>query len=154
MDNLSENLVLRKVTFQDAQILFEWRNDPETRKASRNTDEVLIENHKTWLAGSLQNKERQLYIVEKDSVPIGMVRADYDRENDCYELTWMVSPHFRGKGWGKHIVALLANRMNSQITAQIRTYNIASQKIAEFVEMKLDKQEDGFYYYSRPSVSN
>ena len=34
------NIQLRPANEQDADCLFKWRNDPETRHASHNTDEA------------------------------------------------------------------------------------------------------------------
>ena len=51
---------LRLLTIQDADLLLEWRNDPETRKASQNTDKIQRNEHLSWLKNSLNNNNRKV----------------------------------------------------------------------------------------------
>ncbi len=52
---MNETITLRRATIKDADILLEWRNDPETRKASHNTAEVQRSDHVSWLSRTLGN---------------------------------------------------------------------------------------------------
>jgi predicted GNAT family acetyltransferase len=62
------------------------------------------DNHKKWLNSILNNENRQLYIALENEIPVGTVRADFDKQNIEYELSWTISPDFRGKGIGKIMV--------------------------------------------------
>ena len=53
---MSDTVKLRTATIQDADLLLEWRNDPKTRKASHNTDEVQRDEHISWLTKTLNNE--------------------------------------------------------------------------------------------------
>lgn len=112
---------LRPATIEDAQILFDWRNDPLTRESSISTDPVAWDDHVRWLEASLSNPNRELLVAEIDGVPVGTVRLD-----DGVELSWTVAPSQRGKGIGKQMVSLVERGS----IARIKRSNVASQRIA------------------------
>lgn len=116
---------LRPVTMNDAKMLFEWRNDPETRANSRKTAPVPWEEHCKWLRESLANPKRELLVAEIDGVPVGRARIDRGEET---EMSWTVAPDHRGKGVGKAMVA--AACPPGPVVARIKPSNRASQAIA------------------------
>lgn len=138
---------LRRASMNDMEVLFRWRNDPATRKASLNTQEITIEEHETWLRSALADKDRRIYIAEVDGEPVGTIRADY--ESGIYRLSWTVGPDFRGKGYGKDMVLALVEELKSPVRAEVKADNIASRRIAESAGMKLEREEGGILYFSR-----
>ena len=56
-----KNMKIRKVQINDWKILFDWRNDIETRKNSHNMELVKEDDHKKWLKSVLENKNRELF---------------------------------------------------------------------------------------------
>jgi RimJ/RimL family protein N-acetyltransferase len=143
-----EIITLRKATFYDWKFLLDWRNDIETRKNSHNMAIVEAENHKKWLNSVLSNENRQLFIALENNIPVGTVRADFDKSNNEYEISWTISPIFRGKGIGKKMVKLLSDKLQAKIRAEIKKGNISSVKIAEFAGMTSKKEENGVLHYS------
>ncbi len=73
---LSGNVSVRTAEARDAAILFEWRNDPRTRRQSFDSSPLLWEKHADWLAGVLANRQQALLIGQKDGTDIGCVRFD------------------------------------------------------------------------------
>lgn len=138
---------LRRASMEDSEILFRWRNDPVTRNASHNTQEITIEEHEAWLRNILADKDRRIYIAEVDREPVGTVRADY--ENGVHRLSWTVAPDFRGRGCGKDMVLALLEELKSPVRAEVKADNIASRRIAESAGMELEKEEGGILYFSR-----
>jgi len=147
---MSERMKLRPVTIEDADLLLEWRNDPQTRMASHNTEEVKRDEHISWLTRSLDNPSRRLFIAEEDGVPVGTVRADYS--DGVYELSWTVAPNARGRGVGKRMVALLANQITEPIRAEVKVGNEASIRIAEYAGMEYDREDNGVLHYRRAAL--
>ena len=139
------NTALRKVTLEDAELLLEWRNDESTRNASHNTNEVSLDEHVNWLGNSIHNNNRKLFIYEKDGLPYGTVRADFD--GSLWELSWTVSPNLRGKGVAKEMVTALIGVIGSNVRAEVKRENIASVKVAESVGMKLDYEKDEVLFF-------
>lgn len=144
---MPKNLLLRPATLEDAELLFAWRNDPQTRAASHNQDEIPFQAHLDWLKTSLCNPHRKIYIVEEDGKPVGTVRADW--KQDAFLLSWTVAPAVRGKGIGKRMVSLLIQTLNAPVCAEIKVGNTASEKIALYTGMCLDHVKDGIQYYSK-----
>ena len=131
-------------------MLLEWRNDPETRKASHNTTEVQRNDHISWLTRTLSNPNRRLYVAEESGAPVGTVRADFS--DGVWELSWTVSPRARGRGVGKRMVAVLGNQISEPIQAEVKTGNIASARIAEHAGMEFELETDGVLHYKRAAL--
>ncbi|MGA1825264.1 MAG: GNAT family N-acetyltransferase [bacterium] len=147
---MSETITLRSATMQDADLLLEWRNDPETRKASHNTAEVQRDEHISWLTKTLNNANRRLFVAEENGAPIGTVRADLSE--GVWELSWTVAPNARGRGVAKRMVALLAHQIPEPIRAEVKAENMASARIAIHAGMKFDRTEDGVLHYRRTAL--
>ena len=147
---MSEPITLRLTTIQDADLLLEWRNDPETRKASHNTAEVQRDEHVTWLSRTLSNPNRRLFVAEEDGVPVGTARADLSE--GVWELSWTVAPNARGRGVAKRMVALLASQISEPIRAEVKAGNLASVRIAEHAGMKFDREANGVLHYARAAL--
>ena len=146
---MNKKVTLRPATMDDANMLLEWRNDPETRDASHSMAIIQKGDHLSWLARTLNDPDRRLYIAEANGDPVGTVRADY--KDDAWELSWTVSPHARGRGLAKQMVAVVANQIPGTIRAEVKKGNIASVRIAEYVGMEFEREEDGVCYYKRAS---
>jgi len=147
---MSDRITLRQATLDDLGMLFSWRNDPDTRRASRNTGDVSRHEHETWLKATLKNPDRRLYIAEEDGHAVGTIRAD--RAGGFYELSWTVAPEARGRGVGERMVRALAGRIEQPIEAWIKPWNTASIRIAEGAGMTRERMEDGMLLYRRGSV--
>lgn len=136
LTELAVDVSLRPATMDDAQLLFDWRNDHETRANSLTTVPVPWEDHCRWLRASLENPRRDLIIAEMDGVPVGTVRID---RGVGTEMSWTVSPARRVRGIGKAMVSKACP--SGVVLAQIKATNVASQRIAEHAGFR--KIEDG-----------
>lgn len=125
-------LTLRPTTLKDAELLLSWRNDPDTRRQSRNTGEAELTGHIAWLTKSLTMPSRKLFIAEDDGTPVGTVRADDDTDGST-EVSYTVAPSARGKGYGKCMVTQFAEEQlgGRKLKAEIKKGgNEASEGIA------------------------
>ena len=102
-------LHVRPATEDDAQVLLDWRNDPEARSRSRSSDVIDLEGHLAWLRGTLASTDRHLLVVETaEGTPVATTR--YDRlardhgddgdGGDRWEVSISVAPGMRGRGLG------------------------------------------------------
>ena len=144
---MSETIKLRSATIRDADLLLEWRNDAETKKASHNMDEVQRDQHISWLARALDNRDRRLFVAEENGVPVGTVRADLS--DGVWELSWTTAPSARGRGLAKRMVFLLAQQIPEPIRAEVKAGNIASARVAEHAGMEFDREAEGVLHYRR-----
>lgn len=99
-------LSVREAGVRDAELLLNWRNDPETRRWSRASEVVPLADHVRWLESVLASADRLLFVAEADG-PVGTVR--FDLVSDAPEGTWEVSitvaPECRGRGLAGAILA-------------------------------------------------
>lgn len=142
---------LRRAGTDDSDLLLRWRNDPLTRHFSRNSEYIRVEEHRKWFSASFENPNRQIYIAEAGGMPVGTVRADFDGQS--YELSWTVAPEARGRNIGKQMVAGLMKTLSGPFRAEVKEDNIPSVKLARSVGLSLDREHDGFLYFS-DSVSH
>ncbi|TSC60935.1 MAG: N-acetyltransferase GCN5 [Parcubacteria group bacterium Gr01-1014_107] len=138
---MEPKITFRRATLEDAKRLLEWRNDPETRRQSINTDEVTWDAHIKWLEKSLANPSRTLLIAMLGEEPVGTVRLDSGEPRS--EISWTVAPSARGRGLGTRIVEEALKIFNRPLRARIKPGNPASIKIAERVGFKKDSQGRG-----------
>jgi len=139
---------LRPAGMEDAATLLAWRNDPDTVRASHSDRPVDPDGHRRWLAASLGNPGRRLYVAEDAGIAAGTVRLD--RDGDGWLLSWTVAPDFRGRGLGKAMVRLATDSLTSPVRAEVKAGNAASARIAEQAGLRLDREQDGIQYYIRP----
>jgi RimJ/RimL family protein N-acetyltransferase len=137
---------LRPAAMTDTSLLLGWRNDPQTKANSRNTERVRLAEHQQWLVQTLQNLDRQLYIAEVDGTPLGTVRADWDGR--AYEISCTAAPEHRRKGYGREMVRLLVAMLDAPVWAEIKEGNIVSVHIVKAAGMRLVTTEGGFLRYT------
>lgn len=119
----------RAATLNDADLLFEWANDPTTRQMSFHPQPISWQNHLQWLEGMLADSAVLLLILQFQQTPIAQVRFDEDGT-----ISINLSPKHRGKRLA--VPVLLAaityqaeKRPFSTLTAYIKPENTASQAI-------------------------
>ena len=103
-------LFLRNATIEDAQDVFNWRNDPETRENSFNKEEIDLESHMLWFGKRLGRENTLMYILMNGNKKVGNIRIDI--EGTTGEISYMIAPKARGKGYGKKILALLEKTLS------------------------------------------
>jgi RimJ/RimL family protein N-acetyltransferase len=140
-------LQFRLATMNDAELLFRWRNDPDTRRQSHNVEVLQYEEHVAWLRASLVNPNREIRIAELDGRPVGTIRLDKVGK-EC-ELSWTVAPQERGHGLGKAILKSTIDGLTMMSRAEIRPGNEASKRIAEYAGMILAHEENGILHYRK-----
>lgn len=143
-------VILRPATLDDAAMLLAWRNDPVTRQESINTDAIGLQDHQSWLKRVLENPARKLFIAESANAAVGTVRADYSPEQQHTELSWTVAPVYRGKGFGKVMVKLLADALADQLLyARVKASNQASINIALYAGFQFQAEQQGVCSFLR-----
>lgn len=122
----------RLATIDDAEILFEWRNDPRTRGSSRSQDPLDWEDHRAWVARTIDDPDRRLLIVEAEGVPVATCR--WDRHGDAdWEVSITVAPEQRGRGLASSVLAAAEEALDvaspSRLIAVVHADNGASLKL-------------------------
>ncbi|MET0433250.1 MAG: bifunctional UDP-2,4-diacetamido-2,4,6-trideoxy-beta-L-altropyranose hydrolase/GNAT family N-acetyltransferase [Cellulomonas sp.] len=150
-------LAARPATADDADLLLGWRNDPATRSASRDQDEVPRAAHVEWLQRVLAAPDRLLLVVEHTGRPAGTVR--FDREADgLWEVSITLAPHARGRGLAAGVLDAGERAWRERVgdgpavLACVRPDNAASARLFERAgyRRRPEPAPDGLDAYVKP----
>ncbi len=122
----------RLATMEDRKEIWEWWNDPTTRKMMKDNATVPWETHCRWFDELLSDKHRVLCIGETPSGKVGVVRFDF-RAPGIFEVSINFNPMFRGKGLAAALInssiPLLQQRHPvSKLVAAMKKWNDPSRK--------------------------
>ena len=123
---------LRPAEWTDCEELFNWRNDPETRRASFDNGMVDYDQHKKWLATTLASLTHRLIIAENSNgEKLGMIRFDLVGERFA-EVSINLAPNMRGQGYGSIIITKACQEQAGLIfLARAKEANPASVRVFE-----------------------
>lgn len=125
-------LTCRRARIDDARILFDWRNDPDTRRMSRTTDPVHWDGHLSWLGSVIADDTRVLLVVEQNGQAVGTVRWDH-RGGIDWEASIAVAPSRRGQGLASRVLAAGEGGIRAssprRLIASVNDINIASRRL-------------------------
>jgi len=134
-----------------SKLIWAWRNDPITRKMSRNSHEIAWTEHQKWFQASLAGNERKLLIGVMDEEPFGMIRYDIIGEGE-FIFNINLNPAFRGRKLSdsfmeKSIEFLKAQMTVKHIFAEIRIDNRPMNAVFQKRNWQLYAVEDDFNKY-------
>ena len=127
--NPIKELKIREVNNSDSIILFNWRNENETRKNAFNTQKITKLSHEKWFQEKLNDKQCKMFIFEnKHQHPLGQTRLEYF--NDKWVINYSVDLLYRGIGLGRTIIQKTISRIDKGIfLADVKQKNHISIKI-------------------------
>ena len=140
---------LRDSNINDADILFEWVNDPIVRKNSFKKEPIDWDEHISWYKKRLDSSNCKIYILTYNSVRIGQIRFDIEKDGFA-SIDYSVVSKYRGRGFGKLIIQLGMNQIigsAKRIKARVELENIASNKVFKslgFVKKRIIYQNNSF----------
>lgn len=105
--------IIRRATLDDAEVILEWRNDETTRMNSFSKEKIELDSHIKWFKRKLSEESCALFMLMDEDEAVGHIRID--RVNDIGEISYMIAPQKRGKGYGKMII----NRCEGVIPEEI-----------------------------------
>lgn len=126
------DIKLRAIEPHDIDKLFEWRNHPDVRSKSFNTDPVNRVEHEKWFNAKINDPDTMIYVAYCGKNDIGSIR--FENKGDAVKVSVMLNPSFVGKGFGAEIIRLAVEKFlsgkksNKGIIAEIKKDNIASIK--------------------------
>lgn len=124
-------ITLRPATPQDCRRLWEWRNEPDSQRASFNTEPIPYERHEGWFRERMDDPDTLIHLIlEAPGREVGYVR--FQVSGDDAEISVCVDTGCRGKGYGPAAIRmasdrLLADRPSTRVIANVRRDNPASE---------------------------
>jgi RimJ/RimL family protein N-acetyltransferase len=134
----------------DAQRLFAWRDDPETRAASVHTGPLDWDLHVGWLERSLRRDDRVLLIGEIEGAALGVIRFDEVAPGE-WEIGIMLDREARGRGVGGRLLRAGLARLGEERSylARVREENERSRRLFEGAGFVERGRGEGFVFYGR-----
>ena len=137
---------LREVKKSDWKVLLKWRNDNITRQNFFNSDLISVSEHKEYIKNTIANPNRKLFVLEYNDIPVGTIREDR-LENDELELSYTISPMYRGKKIGQIMMSLYLIDTEGSFLCEVKEENISSIKMIEKLGFKLFNTEKRVNFY-------
>ena len=123
----------KSVTFEDAAVLYEWRNSERVRNYSLNSDPIIYHEHENWLSASLTDPNQLLLMLWFGNKQCGHIR--YKIKEDIATVSIIVNPIYYNIGVG-HLMLVKSlpilksfNENISNIQAIIHRDNISSMAV-------------------------
>lgn len=134
-----------------AELVFAWANEEETRQQSFSTGAICWEDHVKWYADSLAGEKRKLYICYHEEDPVGLFRIDFVKEHGA-EISYSIAKPFRKRGYGLEMLRtgerLLQKAFPGLDTlyARVKEKNEASCRIFEMLGYEKSREENYVLY--------
>ena len=148
--SVTGSLTCRDARMDDAELLWRWANDSETRRNSFNQAPILYNDHLEWLESRLRSATTRIWIFSDGDGFVGQVRCE--ATGDVAELHIVVAPDQRGRGYGKamlgHVLCLVPEAYGERmrIRAQVLKHNVRSLRLFEgcgFREITVERHSGG-----------
>lgn len=106
---------LRKAIMDDAGFILDMRNDEKTRENSFNKDIISFDSHVKWFEKKLSDPNCRMLIMVDGEARVGSIRLDITGDNGEFgEISYMIAPDKRGKGYGKAILNLVCDYVSGE----------------------------------------
>jgi UDP-2,4-diacetamido-2,4,6-trideoxy-beta-L-altropyranose hydrolase len=105
-------LVCREAGMDDAELLWRWANDAETRRNAFSKATIPFEEHFAWLERRLRSDATRIWVFSHGDDPVGQVR--FDIEGNRAEIDIAVAPERRGRGYGKAMLTEAIDRLRAE----------------------------------------
>ncbi len=137
----SKLFTLRPAKIEDAEIIHQWRNNPEVRAVSFQEKAIPFESHRQWLQEKLESDRCLIWIAQdKNGNRMGQIRFDLAAESEHAQIratssatiSVIVAPQYRGRGAGTMLIEKACSKVWDRmplhnVTALIKPSNSASQ---------------------------
>jgi len=100
---------------EDAEAVYNWRNDPKVRAVSRSVGEIDYAAHASWFAERipLTHPETVWIIEADDGVGIGSARINCYEDDDRAEISVVLGEEHRSRGVGRQVIKQLADKVRA-----------------------------------------
>ena len=115
-----EDLLLRKATIEDCQLLWKWANDLDVRQSAFRSDFIALDEHERWFLDKLIDYNCiQFVAYDRCNRAIGQVR--FDVRDDKADVDVSVNKDNRGTGYGACLISKGIDALVQQV--KINTFN-------------------------------
>jgi len=117
--NRKSEFTIRRGRVEDSLLLWQWANDPLTRRNSFSRAAISWEDHQAWYAKKFAAPDCRLWIMQIGDLPVAQIR--YDRvvldSGVAAEISFSVAPGFRGRRLGTRLLEATAPLAAGELAA-------------------------------------
>jgi len=128
-------ITFRNANFDDASLLFFWRNSPEARNFSQKSELISLNEHVEWFSSRLLRIGLEPFLIFFwDQKPVGSIRLELEsNKSKKLFISIFVDPAYQGMGIGKKILDITCKKYLSvgetTIIAKVQKTNLVSKKL-------------------------
>lgn len=122
---------MRNAAWEDRKVLFDWANDPSTRRNAFGSSLIEWDGHLEWLRARLDDAQStRIFLAGRAGVLVGQIR--FDRTGDEAEVDYCIDPAHRGGGLGCRLLQSGCRRIAAswpeikRVVGWVKPDNIAS----------------------------
>lgn len=157
---ITERLILKPLTLEDASSMFEYASDPEVSKYTLWHPHQSLEDSKSFIRSVLERIKHPndlgtygIFLKENLNQVIGTIRIGVDKSDIEGELTYALSRAFWQKGLtyeaAQHLVNIAFKEKGLEhIYAMIATENLASKALIQKLGMTYESSEKSLSYWN------
>tara|TARA_Y100001968_G_C19450158_1_gene767959 strand:- start:186 stop:653 length:468 start_codon:yes stop_codon:yes gene_type:complete len=130
------DIFIEKVAINHSKLIWEWRNDLETRQMSLNGEIIDWESHNEWYTKTLNDMSIYFYMGKTLDKNIGIIRFERNKKDfKVYKVSINIAPNMRGKGLAKKFLKkgiqkfLFDNKSANYLEAEIKISNERSYNL-------------------------
>lgn len=129
MELLGEACRLRLAVAADCATIHEWQSHPTTRRFARDTTIPEFDTHKAWMDAKLADRRCIFLIMEAGDTSCASVRLDWLEDQSGFEVSLVVAPSKRGRGYGARALSLARRLVSGEdLLAHVKQANEASMR--------------------------
>lgn len=150
----TERLILKEIRESDADLIVRWRSDSNIYQYFKHPHLLTTEEHAKWY--------KEQYLLDTDIVnwvaywfdaPVGLFGAKRTQE-ECAEISYMVSQEARHKGIAAEAVLAIENWMKTEwgiieVIAEIHKDNLLSVRFIQMLGYTIQREEEKFIIYGK-----
>lgn len=91
-------VAVRALAPDDADVVFAWQQDPETRRFARTPAPPSRSEHEVWIARALVALDRLSMVTTYDGAPAGLLRLDRKPGSPAFEVSILIASGFHRRG--------------------------------------------------------
>jgi UDP-2,4-diacetamido-2,4,6-trideoxy-beta-L-altropyranose hydrolase len=144
---------VREATTDDAQLYFEWANDPAVRANSYQTADIGWDDHVRWFEAASVSPNTRMWIYSIDRTPAAQMRLKL--ENEKAIINYSVSASYRGRGLSKLLLQHAALKVSLEkvhvkcLEGWVKKSNLASYRAFERSGYRIVEETDNSVLFQR-----
>jgi UDP-2,4-diacetamido-2,4,6-trideoxy-beta-L-altropyranose hydrolase len=103
-------IMLRQVTYDDCNLIWQWSNEEETRKASFSQKLIPWDEHFQWFKEKLADPDHVFFLATNGNKnPLGQIR--YSIEGKQAVVSFSIAPEYRNLDYGSELLKIAARKL-------------------------------------------